>query len=180
MKVAQTAIEGCLLVTPDVFGDARGSFQELFHAGRYADEGVPNSYVQDNFSTSSRGILRGLHFQTRHAQGKLVQVLHGRVFDVCVDIRPDSPTRGQVVTVTLDAAEPRQFYLPPGCAHGFYVLSERAHFFYKCSDFYDASSEKTLLWNDPKLGIDWPLEGEPTLSAKDKQGLTYDEIVADS
>lgn len=180
MHTETTAIDGCLILTPDVYGDHRGSFQELHNARRYAEAGLDVAFVQDNFSTSAKGILRGLHFQTARPQGKLVQALFGRVFDVCVDIRPDSPTRGEVVTITLDAAEPRQFYLPPGCAHGFAVLSDRAHFFYKCTDFYDAASEKTLLWNDPELGIDWPLDGEPTLSEKDRAGLSYADVIADA
>lgn len=178
MTVEETAIEGCLLITPDVFGDHRGSFQELHNANRYGEAGLDATFVQDNFSTSSRGILRGLHVQARHAQGKLVQVLAGRVFDVCVDTRPESPTAGKTVGVTLEAESPRQLYLPPGCAHGFLVLSERAHFFYKCTDFYDAGSELTVAWDDPTLGIEWPLEGEPTLSAKDKEGLSFAEAVA--
>jgi dTDP-4-dehydrorhamnose 3,5-epimerase len=167
VKVLQTAIPGVLLLEPKVFGDDRGFFLETFHAQRYADAGIPGPFVQDNYSRSSQGTLRGLHFQEPQAQGKLVQVVAGAVFDVAVDVRRGSPTFGKWVGVELSADNRRQLWVPPGFAHGFCVTSESADFQYKCTALYAPQNERAILWNDPELGIAWPLSGEPKLSAKD-------------
>jgi len=166
MKITTTAIPDVLLITPKVFGDSRGFFLESFHASRYAEAGIPGPFVQDNHSRSSKGVLRGLHFQKQYPQGKLVYVTIGSVFDVAVDIRKDSPTFGQWVGVTLSADEHQQFYIPPGFAHGFCVLSDTADFHYKCTDYYHPEDEGSLRWDDPDIGIQWPIT-EPILSAKD-------------
>jgi dTDP-4-dehydrorhamnose 3,5-epimerase len=155
-----------LLVEPRVFGDDRGFFMELFHARRYADAGIPGPFVQDNYSRSARGILRGLHFQEPQAQGKLVQVLAGAVYDVAVDVRKGSPTFGKWVAVELSSDNRRQLWIPPGFAHGFCVLSESADFHYKCTTLYSPETERSVLWSDPDLAIPWPAR-EPVLSAKD-------------
>ncbi|WP_225411354.1 dTDP-4-dehydrorhamnose 3,5-epimerase [Stigmatella hybrida] len=167
MKVTETAIPGVLLIEPKVFGDDRGFFLETFHAQRYADAGIPGPFVQDNYSRSAKGTLRGLHFQEPQPQGKLVQVVAGAVFDVAVDIRRGSPTFGKWVGVELSAENRRQLWVPPGFAHGFCVTSESADFQYKCTALYAPQNERSILWNDPDLGITWPLSGEPKLSAKD-------------
>jgi dTDP-4-dehydrorhamnose 3,5-epimerase len=167
MKVIETAIPGVVILEPKVFGDDRGFFMETFHAKKYADAGIAGPFVQDNFSRSVKGTLRGLHFQEPHAQGKLVQVLAGTVFDVAVDIRRGSPTFGKWVGVELSAQNKRQFWVPPGFAHGFCVLSESADFHYKCTALYAPESERAIIWNDPDLAIDWPLSEAPRLSPKD-------------
>lgn len=170
MKVIETALPGVLIVEPRVFGDARGFFLETFHEQRYAGHGIPSKglrFVQDNHSRSRRGVLRGLHFQIKHPQGKLVSVAAGAVFDVVVDVRPGSPTFGRWAGVELNEANHRQVWIPPGFAHGFCVLSESADFQYKCTDFYDPEDEAGVLWNDPDIGIDWPLK-EVILSEKDR------------
>ncbi|MCK5663241.1 MAG: dTDP-4-dehydrorhamnose 3,5-epimerase [Thiotrichaceae bacterium] len=166
MKVTKTALPGVLLISPKVFGDARGFFLETFHAARYAEAGIQETFVQDNHSYSAKGVLRGLHFQKQHPQGKLVCVTSGRVFDVAVDICKTSPTFGQWVGVTLSADEHQQFYIPPGLAHGFCVLSDTADFHYKCTDYYHPEDEGSIRWDDPDIGIQWPLT-EPSLSTKD-------------
>ncbi len=166
MKVTTTGIPGVLLITPKVFGDSRGFFLETFHASRYAEAGIPEPFVQDNHSHSAKGVLRGLHFQKQYPQGKLVSVTHGVVFDVAVDIRKDSPSYGQWVGITLSAEEHQQFYIPPGFAHGFCVLSEFADFHYKCTDYYHPEDEGCIRWDDPDIGIEWPISN-PTLSNKD-------------
>ncbi len=166
MKVTQTELPGVLLLEPPRFGDDRGFFMEVFHARKYAEAGITGPFVQDNFSRSVKGTLRGLHFQEPHPQGKLVQVLAGAVFDVAVDIRRGSPHFGRWVGVELSADNRRQLWVPPGFAHGFCVLSERADFHYKCTDFYQPASERGIAWNDPDLGIAWPVTA-PLLSAKD-------------
>lgn len=166
MKVTTTGIPGVLLITPKVFGDSRGFFLETFHASRYAEAGIPEPFVQDNHSHSAKGVLRGLHFQKQYPQGKLVSVTHGVVFDVAVDIRKDSPSYGQWVGITLSAEEHQQFYIPPGFAHGFCVLSEFADFHYKCTDYYHPEDEGCIRWDDPDIGIEWPIS-KPTLSTKD-------------
>lgn len=166
MKVTETALPGVLIIEPKVFGDARGCFFETFHAERYAEYGMKLAFVQDNFSRSSYGVLRGLHYQLEHTQGKLVWITHGKIFDVAVDVRKGSPTFGKWVSVILDANEPRQVYIPPGYAHGFCVLSEQVDFFYKCTDIYHPASEKGIHWQDPDLNIPWPVTN-PTLSQKD-------------
>ncbi len=166
MKVITTGIPGVLLITPKVFGDSRGFFLETFHASRYAEAGIPEPFVQDNHSRSAKGVLRGLHFQKQYPQGKLVSVTHGVVFDVAVDIRKDSPSYGQWVGITLSAEEHQQFYIPPGFAHGFCVMSEFADFHYKCTDYYHPEDEGCIRWDDPDIGIEWPISN-PTLSNKD-------------
>ncbi len=175
MNVLPTELPGVLIVEPRVFGDGRGFFFESYQQRRYAEAGIPGPFVQDNVSRSARGILRGLHFQHPRAQGKLVMVLAGSVFDVAVDIRRGSPTFGQWVGVELSGENKRQLWIPPGFAHGFCVTSESADFAYKCTDLYAPEHEHTLLWNDPRLGIRWPVE-QPLLSAKDAAGKPLAEL----
>ncbi len=175
MNVISCDIPGLLLVEPKVFGDARGFFMETWNRQRYRDAGLAGDFVQDNVSLSRRGILRGLHFQNPGGQGKLVSVLHGEVFDAAVDIRRSSPTFGRWHGLTLSAENKRQFFIPPGFAHGFAVLSETALFAYKCTEPYAPQNELTLAWNDPEIGIRWPLES-PHLSEKDARGLRLREI----
>ena len=166
MNVIETDLPGVLLVEPTVFGDDRGFFLETFHVERYAQAGIVGPFVQDNLSASRRGVLRGLHFQHPHAQGKLVSVVQGEVFDVAVDIRYGSPTFGCWTGALLDAKNKRQIYVPPGFAHGFCTLSESALFAYKCTAFFHPDTEGTVLWNDPSIGIEWPITS-PLLSEKD-------------
>lgn len=166
MRVIPTRLAGLLVIEPDIHRDARGFFMEIHHARRYQDAGIREHFVQDNLSFSLRGTLRGLHFQIRRPQAKLVQAIQGEVFDVAVDLRAGSPTFGAWEGVRLDQASGRQLLVPAGFAHGFSVLSATAVFLYKCSDFYDPQDEGGLLWSDPDLGIAWPLEA-PTVSAKD-------------
>jgi dTDP-4-dehydrorhamnose 3,5-epimerase len=163
VKFIQTEIAGALLVEPDVFRDARGFFLETFHAGKYREGGIPCDFVQDNHSSSVRGTLRGLHAQRRRPQGKLVRALRGEIFDVAVDLRP-GPGFGKWVGATLSEENFRQFFVPPGCAHGFCVLSETAEVEYKCTDFYDKSDEIGALWSS--AGVAWPIR-DPLLSPKD-------------
>ncbi|MEZ5541392.1 MAG: dTDP-4-dehydrorhamnose 3,5-epimerase [Pseudomonadota bacterium] len=167
MKVTPTAHPEVLLVEPDVFRDARGFFLETFNATRYAAAGLPEHFVQDNHSHSVAGVLRGLHYQLEHPQGKLLRVASGSVFDVAVDIRRGSPRFGQWVGVELSAANQRQLYIPPGFAHGFCVLSERTDFLYKCTDFYTPGDEYGIAWDDPELAIAWPCT-DVLLSDKDR------------
>jgi dTDP-4-dehydrorhamnose 3,5-epimerase len=175
MQAIPTAIEGVLLLEPRVFGDTRGLFFESYNAAVFkAVTGVALPFVQDNHSKSSYGVLRGLHFQTQQPQGKLVRVVSGAVFDVAVDIRPDSPTRGQWVGEILSADNQRQVWVPPGLAHGFLVLSGHAELLYKTTDYYAPQYERCIAWNDPALGIEWPsVDGGPRLSAKDAAGLSW-------
>ena len=168
MKVNQTNLDGVLHIEPKVFGDARGFFLETYNKERYMEAGFPDvDFVQDNHSRSSKGVLRGLHFQLNHPQGKLVQVATGSVFDVAVDIRVGSPTFGQWHGCVLSEKNHHQLWIPPKFAHGFCVLSETADFIYKCTEYYRPDDEGGLLWNDPEVGIDWPIES-PLLSEKDK------------
>lgn len=167
MTITETTIPGVLLVAPVVRGDARGFFVERYHAGRYAAAGIGPAFVQDNHSRSRRGVLRGLHFQVKRPQGKLVEVLAGCLYDVVVDVRPGSPTFGRWEGFTLDAADHRQLWVPPGLAHGFCVVSDEVDFLYKCTDVYQPGDEGGLAWDDPDLGIDWPCDA-PTLSDKDR------------
>ncbi|MGF1788259.1 dTDP-4-dehydrorhamnose 3,5-epimerase [Photobacterium swingsii] len=168
MEIIKTKLEGCIIIKPKIFGDERGFFLELFHTNRYKkDAGIKESFVQDNRSRSSQGVLRGLHFQSKKPQGKLVMVTAGSVFDVAVDLRPNSETFGQYESIILSGENKFQFYIPPGFAHGFQVLSESADFQYKCTDYYDANDEAGILWNDPDINIDWP-NNFPKLSDKDK------------
>ena len=177
MNVLETALPGVVVVEPVFFGDERGFFMETWNRRRYEEFGVPTDFVQDNLSYSMGGVLRGLHFQNPHPQGKLVSVLQGEVFDVAVDIRTGSPTFGEWVGVTLSAENRRQLYVPEGFAHGFVVTSEAAHFSYKCTVYYNPRTEQSLIWDDPDLGIDWPVEA-PVLSAKDGSAPTLAEISA--
>ena len=177
MKVESTPLAGVMLITPNVNGDTRGFFLETWHAERYADLGISLPFVQDNHSRSKQGTLRGLHLQTDKPQGKLVRVTAGAVFDVVVDCRAESPSCGQWYGVTLTATGQEQLWIPPGFAHGFYVLTESADFVYKCTDYYHPVSELSLAWDDPALGIDWPIaEGsELQLSEKDRTGLLWQD-----
>jgi dTDP-4-dehydrorhamnose 3,5-epimerase len=158
-----------LIIEPKVFGDHRGFFMETYQKDRYSQLGIPE-FVQDNCSFSRKGILRGLHLQTP-AQGKLVQVLQGEVFDVAVDMRKDSPTYLKWEGVILSESNKRQFWIPTGFAHGFYVISDSALFHYKCTEYYNPQTEVTIMWNDPKINIEWPLLGEPMVSEKDSKGV---------
>ncbi|MBA1247924.1 dTDP-4-dehydrorhamnose 3,5-epimerase [Pseudomonas luteola] len=176
MEVIDTIIADVKIIQPRVFGDSRGFFLETFQADRYAElAGITLPFVQDNHSRSTRGVLRGLHFQRSRPQGKLVRCVKGEVLDVAVDIRQDSPTFGRWVAEILSEDNKRQLWIPPGLAHGFVVLSETADFEYKCTDYYDPSAEGCLIWNDPDLGIDWRIS-DPQLSAKDAQGLRLVEL----
>ncbi len=166
MKVTATDLPEVLLIEPAVFADGRGHFLETYHAERYAEAGLPVRFVQDNLSVSKAGVLRGLHLQHPQGQGKLVQVLAGEVFDVAVDVRVGSPSFGRWTGVTLSAESNWQLYIPEGFAHGFCVQSEIALFAYKCTDFYSAGSELSIRWDDPDIGIDWPVDA-PVLSPKD-------------
>ncbi|MCL4845255.1 MAG: dTDP-4-dehydrorhamnose 3,5-epimerase [Acidobacteria bacterium] len=174
MQVSETAIPGVVLIEPRVFRDARGFFVETYHAERYRSMGIDLPFVQDNHSRSTRGTLRGLHWQWRRPQGKLVRVIEGEIFDVAVDIRPESPTFGQWVGATLSAENFLQIYVPPGFAHGFCVTSDVAQVEYKCTDVYDPEGEGGLTWNDPDLAIAWPVT-DPFLSARDQAHPTLRE-----
>ena len=167
MNVTTTTLPGVLLIEPAIFQDTRGHFLETYHAARYAEKGIPGPFVQDNFSHSVKGTLRGLHYQLQHAQGKLVMALTGRIFDVAVDIRKGSPTFGRWVGVELSGDNKRQLYIPPGFAHGFCVVSETADVLYKCTNLYAPKDERGIIWNDPALAIAWPVTG-PILSPKDQ------------
>ncbi|MEO0437048.1 MAG: dTDP-4-dehydrorhamnose 3,5-epimerase [Pseudomonadota bacterium] len=175
MEVEATSLSGVYLIKPKVFGDERGFFYESWNTESFSEAGLDLHFVQDNHSRSAQGILRGLHYQTAHTQGKLVRVSAGAVFDVAVDLRSDSPTLGNWIGVTLDCENKDMLWVPPGFAHGFYVLTDYADFQYKCTDRYDPDSEISLAWDDPDLAIDWPLKegAKPTLSAKDQQGLSF-------
>jgi len=176
MQVIASKIPGALILEPKVFGDIRGWFMESWQRDRYAGLGLPAAFVQDNQAYSRKGVLRGLHIQNPYPQGKLVQVLLGEVFDVAVDIRRGSPTFGQWEGVILSGDNKRQFWVPPGLAHGYLVLSEEALFAYKCSDFYHPETEFSVRWDDPEIGIQWPLEGAPQLSAKDQAAALLRDI----
>jgi dTDP-4-dehydrorhamnose 3,5-epimerase len=178
MNVITCDILGLVVIEPKVFGDARGFFMETWNQQRYCDAGLDWNFVQDNLSFSRRGILRGLHFQNPKGQGKLVYALQGEVFDVAVDIRKNSPTFGRWHGVTLSAENKKQFFVPAGFAHGFAVLSETALFAYKCTELYTPQNEMSLLWNDPDVGVKWPLEN-PQLSEKDIRGVRLKDIPRD-
>lgn len=168
MKVTETKLPGVLIFEPDVFSDKRGFFLETWHRMHYENTGVKGPFVQDNVSLSEKGILRGLHYQYPQSQGKLVQVISGSVVDVAVDIRAGSPTFGYWISVVLSGENHKQVYIPPGFAHGYCVKSETAIFLYKCTDFYNPETEHGIIWNDPDLNIDWPVN-EPVLSTKDSK-----------
>jgi dTDP-4-dehydrorhamnose 3,5-epimerase len=171
VKVIRTEIPEVLILEPKVFGDARGFFLESYNKRAFREAtGLDVEFVQDNHSSSKRGVLRGLHYQIKQAQGKLVRAIAGEVFDVAVDLRRSSATFGRAVAFTLDTASRRMAWIPPGFAHGFVVLSEYAEFLYKTTDYYAPEHERVLLWNDPQLGIRWPLQGEPLLAEKDRRG----------
>jgi dTDP-4-dehydrorhamnose 3,5-epimerase len=171
--VTRTAIPDVLVIEPKVFGDARGFFLESWNARSFAAAGLPAAFVQDNHSRSPRGVLRGLHYQIVQPQGKLVRVVAGEVFDVAVDVRRASPTFGHWVGERLSADNKRMFWIPPGFGHGFLVLSEAADFLYKTTDYYAPEHERVIAWNDPDLAIAWPLEGPPTVSARDAAGVRF-------
>jgi dTDP-4-dehydrorhamnose 3,5-epimerase len=175
VKAEKAELPGVVLVQPDVFGDSRGYFVETWHKERYEAAGIPGAFVQDNMSYSERGVLRGLHFQNPQAQGKLVSVIEGEIFDVAVDIRVGSPTFGRWVGVTLSRENRRQMFIPEGCAHGFCVVSAAALVTYKCTALYARETEASVLWNDPAIGVKWPLD-RPTLSAKDEAALPLEEL----
>ncbi|MGI2258567.1 dTDP-4-dehydrorhamnose 3,5-epimerase [Shewanella sp. GXUN23E] len=178
MKVIDTAIPDVKIIEPTVFGDERGFFMETWQQQKFEElvTGRPTHFVQDNHSKSSKGILRGLHYQTEHTQGKLVRVVSGEVFDVAVDIRKDSATFGQWVGVYLSAENKRQLWIPEGFAHGFYVTSDEAEFVYKCTDYYHPQSEVSIRWDDATIGIEWPIDCQPKLSQKDAMALFFKEI----
>jgi len=174
MKATPFAIPEVLLIEPEVFGDERGFFFESFNQTQFDQAvGRPVCFVQDNHSRSARGVLRGLHYQTEHTQGKLVRVVAGEVFDVAVDLRTASPTFGRWVGAHLSAENKRQMWVPEGFAHGFVVLSEWADFLYKTTDYYAPQHAHAIIWNDPQIGIEWPIEGDPVLSAKDQQAASF-------
>lgn len=177
MKVIDTRIPDVKIIEPRVFGDDRGFFMETWNQKQFEElvTSKPTQFVQDNHSKSKKGILRGLHYQTENTQGKLVRVVSGEVFDVVVDIRKDSPTFGQWVGEYLSAENKRQLWVPEGFAHGFYVMSDEAEFVYKCTDYYNTLAEHSIIWNDPELGIEWPITTTPILSEKDKMAkpLSY-------
>jgi dTDP-4-dehydrorhamnose 3,5-epimerase len=171
MNVLETGLPGALIIEPKVFGDSRGFFFESWNARALEATGVRASFVQDNHSRSAKNVLRGLHYQIRQPQGKLVRVVAGEVFDVVVDLRRSSPAFGKWQSVTLSAENKRMLWIPPGFAHGFLVTSDWAEFLYKTTDYWAAEYERSLAWNDPDLAIDWPLQGPPVLSAKDASGV---------
>ena len=177
MEFKPTPLDGVVLIEPRVFGDERGFFLESWNTRAFTEAGIDVPFVQDNHSKSRQGILRGLHYQTEHTQGKLVRVVGGAVFDVAVDLRRASPTFGRWYGIELSADNKRMLWVPPGFAHGFYVLSAEAEFLYKCTDFYHPAAEISLRWDDPALGIAWPLVGghAPQLSAKDAAGLSFEQ-----
>lgn len=176
MKVVPTTLPGVMVIEPQVHRDARGFFLETYHAVRYAEAGIPPTFVQDNHSRSSRGVLRGLHAQRSRPQGKLMRVIAGEIWDVAVDIRRGSPSFGRHVGERLSSENFRQLYVPPGFAHGFAVLSEQAEVEYKCTDFYDPGDEFAIRWNDPDLAIAWPIEN-PELSEKDRRAPLLAELL---
>jgi dTDP-4-dehydrorhamnose 3,5-epimerase len=175
MKTIETKLPGVLIIEPNVFGDQRGFFKETFQADRYKDAGIDATFVQDNFSRSTKGVLRGLHFQVSRPQGKLVSCSRGEVFDVAVDIDPTSATYGDYVGVILSEENHRQLWVPPGYAHGFCVLSETADFQYKCTDYYHPEDEAGISWDDPTVAIDWPISN-PKLSEKDLSFPSLSEL----
>ena len=176
MRATPTAIPDVLVIEPKVFGDERGFFYESYNEKVFREAtGLNVQFVQDNHSKSAKNVLRGLHYQVQQAQGKLVRVVQGEVFDVAVDIRKDSKTYGQWVGEILSADNKKQLWIPPGLAHGFVVLSETAEFLYKTTDYYAPAHERCIAWNDPDLAIAWPIDGMPSLSAKDAAGITFRE-----
>lgn len=167
MLITKTELSGVKIIEPKVYSDARGLFFESFQAARYKEAGIDLTFVQDNISRSSQGVLRGLHYQLQHQQGKLVTVLSGEIFDVVVDVRFGSPTFGKWIGLILSGQNHKQLYIPPGFAHGFCVLSQYADFHYKCTDYYHPEDEQGVIWNDKNIAINWPLKAAPILSTKD-------------
>jgi dTDP-4-dehydrorhamnose 3,5-epimerase len=178
LKIIETALPGCTIIEPAVFGDDRGFFMETWNSARFGELGLPDRFVQSNVSSSSKGVLRGLHYQWPKPQGKLVSVLEGEVYDVAVDIRRGSPHFGKWAAVVLSAGNKRQFWIPEGFAHGFAVLSERALFSYMCTNVYDKTADAGVRWDDPAIGIDWPI-GDPNLSDKDAKAPLLAEVAQD-
>lgn len=178
MKFIETSLPGCVVIEPQVFGDSRGFFYESYNEAKYREAGIDRRFVQSNVSRSARGVLRGLHYQWPHPQGKLVSVLEGEVYDVAVDIRRGSPTFGHWAGIMLTAENHRHFWIPEGFAHGFCVLSEFATFSYQCTDLYDAKADGGVRWNDPAIGIDWPVSG-PLLSDKDSKAPLLADVSPD-
>lgn len=172
MRSLPTSLPGVLLLEPKVWSDDRGFFLESFNERVMAPLGIVGPFVQDNHAHSKKDVIRGLHYQVEHAQGKLVRVVHGEVFDVAVDVRRNAATFGKWFGTRLSAENKRMMWIPAGFAHGYLVLSESSDFVYKATDFYSPESERTVLWNDPQIGIEWPLQGTPVISAKDRQGLS--------
>jgi len=173
MKKISTKLEGVFVLEPKVFGDARGFFMESYNERELAELGIQQKFVQDNHSYSTRNVVRGLHYQIRYAQGKLIRVIMGEILDVVVDLRRSSPTFGQWGAVPLSGDNKHMLWIPPGFAHGFRVASEGAHVLYKATDYYEPASERTLAWNDPELRIDWGLTEEPIVSSKDQRGTSF-------
>ena len=174
MKVTESRLKGVYLIKPQIHDDPRGFFFESYHRDRYKDQGIDVDFVQDNYARSTHGVLRGMHYQIKRSQAKLVWVPQGEVFDVAVDVRKDSPTFGQWVGYTLSSKNKHQLFVPAGFAHGYCVLSETADFAYKCSDYYHPEDEGGFIWNDPRVGIEWPIE-DPVLSEKDQNYSTLDK-----
>ena len=176
MKLTRTAIDDVVIIEPAVFGDDRGFFMESWNAARFAEAGIDVAFVQDNHSRSARGVLRGLHYQVNQPQGKLVRVAAGRVFDAVVDLRRGSPSFGKWVGVELSADNKRMLWVPPGLGHGFLTLEDGTDFLYKCTEYYSPKDERSIRWDDPTIGIEWPLDGlAPRLSAKDEAGQSFSE-----
>jgi dTDP-4-dehydrorhamnose 3,5-epimerase len=173
MKIIPTSLSGVLVIEPKVFGDARGFFLESYNEKAMAEAGIRDRFVQDNHSLSARNVLRGLHYQVRHPQGKLVRVVMGEILDVVVDLRRSSPSFGRSCAAHLSGDNKHMIWVPPGLAHGFRVISESAHVIYKTTDFYHPELERTIAWNDPELHIDWKLDGGPIVSAKDALGTPF-------
>ena len=173
MNKIASSLEGVFVLEPKVFGDARGFFLESYNQREMTGLGIPEGFVQDNHSYSTCNVVRGLHYQIRHAQGKLVRAVVGEILDVVVDLRKSSRTFGEWSAVPLSADNKRMLWIPPGLAHGFRVVSEGAHVLYKATDYYEPASERTLAWNDPELKIDWQLSGEPVVSSKDQRGVPF-------
>lgn len=174
-KFTKTEVEGVIIVEPKVFGDNRGYFMETYEERQFAEGGITAKFVQDNQSKSTKGVLRGLHFQKTYPQAKLVRVIKGEVYDVAIDLRKDSPTYGKYAGVVLSEDNKKQFFIPRGFAHGFLVLSDEAEFVYKCDDFYHPEDEGGIMWNDPAVGIEWPTDGidDIKLSEKDKKNESF-------